>query len=377
MEESIAVVGAGIAGASVAYHLGASSDAPVTVFERGAIGAETTGKSTAVFRFMDDPVLVSMKRDAMALYNRLLADPAAHPEYELIGRLEASTTEAGAARLAERATDIDTGTYLDAVEIPTEVFVPELDTDALTGAVYNPNAGYFRPIELAHELVERARDRGVEFRTNTEITDVETEDGAVSAVHTEAESLPVSHVVSAAGPWNLSIARSVGLDLPIRHTLAPILKLEPSRPLPHALPNIKHTDTGYYFVGRADGSILVGHSPGTYEEAGTEYDPGTVGDEVPEELVSGAIDEMRTLFPSLLDAEVVEEWVGVRSLTPDGRPLVGPTAVEGFSIVAFNSEGIQLAPAAGRVVAAGVSGAEPPGYAEAVSPSRVGEARSG
>jgi sarcosine oxidase subunit beta len=377
MEESIAVIGAGIAGASVAYQLGSRTDAQVTVFERGAIGAETTGKSTAVFRFMDDPVLISMKRDAMALYNRLLADPVAHPEYDLLGRLEASTTEAGAAQLAERAKNIDTGTYLDATDLATEVFFPELDTDPLTGAVYNPNAGSFRPIELAHELVERARGLGVSFRTNTEVTDIEIEEGSVRAVHTPSKSQPVSHVVSTAGPWNLSVARSVGLELPIRHTLAPILKLEPTRPLPHVVPNIKHTDTGYYFLGRDDGSILVGHSPGTYAEAGTEYDPEDVRDEVPEELVSGAIDEMRTLFPSLLDAEVVEEWVGVRSLTPDGRPLVGPTTVEGFSIVAFNSEGIQLAPAAARVIAAQITGAEPPDYAASVSPSRDGKASSG
>lgn len=368
MDEPIAIVGGGIAGASAAYHVGRASDAPVVVFERCDVGNATTAKSTAVFRLLDGPTLTAMKRDALALYNRFLADPRADPGFELIGRMEVATTDDGAADLGDA--DLVTGAVLDGDELPRTVVVPELDADAVVRARYDGNAGTFRPAELAHEFAARAREAGVEFRTDTEVVGVETEDGRVAAVRTSDGTMAVSHVVAAAGPWNREVAGFVGLDLPVRHTLAPILRLDPATSLTHTLPNLKHHESGYYFVGQPDGTVLVGHSPGDYETAGRTYDPDAVSESVPDDIVSGMTDVVRDLLPALRDATVVDEWVGVRSLTPDGLPMVGPTSVPGFSVVAFNSEGIQLAPGAGRVLAAHLGDADTPAYAPAVSPLR-------
>jgi glycine/D-amino acid oxidase-like deaminating enzyme len=369
MADSIVIIGAGIAGASVAYHLGTRADASVTVVERGAVGAETTGKSTAVFRLMDDPVLSSMKRDGMALYNELSRSPSARPAFVRTGRLEVATTADAGAPLAERAAALENASYHDGDRLCRTVYFPELDGEVVAGALFSPNAGYFRPAELAHELLARAREAGVSVETGTEVTDVEKSDGTVTGVRTD-ERLPADHVVSAVGPWNPAVARLAGVEPPIKHTLAPILKLQPEGFRPHVLPNVKHVESGYYAVGRRDGSVLVGHTPGSYDAAGTEYDPDAVSDEVPPDIVDGALDAIGELFPSLADAPVVEEWVGIRSLTPDGRPIVGPTAVDGFSIAAFNSEGIQLAPAAGRALAASIAGNDRPEYADAIHPSR-------
>ncbi|MFO7927610.1 MAG: NAD(P)/FAD-dependent oxidoreductase [Halobacteriota archaeon] len=368
MDETIAIVGGGIAGASVAYHLSERTDASITVFERNAVGAETTARSTAVFRQMGDSALDPMKRYGMRLYNGFLSEPRANPRHQLIGRFEVATDDEHAAPL--RAAEPPTGAYFEGEELEDVALVPELETDAVTGALYNPNAGVFSPVELTHEFVERARENGVEFLSNTEVADIETDDGGVAAVRTAEERCPTTRVVCAAGPWNLAVGRLAGLELPLRHTLAPIARLEPTTELPHPLPNIKHGASGYYFLGQPDGTVLVGHSPGSYADAGTEYEPETVPDTVPDEVRSGMTDAIERFLPSLLDAEIVEEWVGIRSLTPDGRPIVGPTAVDGFSIVAFNSEGIQLAPATGRVITANLTDETPPDYADVVSPSR-------
>lgn len=367
MGEHVAIVGGGIAGASVAFHLSQRTDVPITVYERNTVGAATTARSTAVFRMMGDPVLDEMKRYAMGLYNDFFAAPEATPEYELIGRLELSS-EPDHPSLRERKPP--TGAYVSGDELSETALVPELASNAVAGALYSPNAGIFRPVELTHEFVERARNNGVEFRSNTEITDIETDANGVTAVQTDANRFPADHVVCAAGPWNLEVGRSAGLEFPLRHTLAPIARLEPTRPLGHTLPNIKHVDSGYYFVGQGDGSVLVGHSPGSFQDAGTEYVPDSVSRSIPDEVRSGMIDVIERLLPPLLDADIVEEWVGIRSLTPDGRPIVGPTGVDGLSVVGFNSEGIQLAPAAGRIIAAQILGDEPPAYATDVLATR-------
>jgi sarcosine oxidase subunit beta len=369
MGDLITIVGGGIVGASVAYHLSERTDSSIIVFERDTLGTETTAKSTAMLRLADQPELLRMKNYGFQVFNEFLAEREANTEYSKIGRFELATTPEEADDLQQ--VNAPVGTYIDGDDLDEQVIFPELRTQEVAGALYLPNAGYFRAVELTHEFAERAKANGVSFRTNTEVIDIHTEDHSVTAIETEAGVTSVSHVVAAAGPWNPQVGRMAGVKLPVRHTLAPILKLRPESPFPHVLPNLKHEETGCYFRGVVDGNVLVGHSPGSYDEAGTEYDPVTVDESVPPAIRSKQLDVIDQLLPTLLDAEVVEEWVGVRSRTPDARPIVGETNVDGFSICAFNSEGIQLSPSAGRCIAAQLTDEDPPAYASAVSPVRL------
>jgi sarcosine oxidase subunit beta len=79
---------------------------------------------------------------------------------------------------------------------------------------------------------------------------------------------------------------------------------------------------------------------------------------------------LERFLPSLSDAPVVDEWVGVRSLTPDGNPIAGWTAVDGLSVIAFNTSGIQLSPGVGDVVATQLVDREPTNYYDSLSISR-------
>jgi sarcosine oxidase subunit beta len=99
-------------------------------------------------------------------------------------------------------------------------------------------------------------------------------------------------------------------------------------------------------------------------------DPDTVSDSVSAEFRNTAIDVIDQLFPFLLDADITEEWVGVGSRTPDHWPIIGWTDVEGFSIAAFHSQGIQLAPAAGDIIARQLVDGEPTAYYDEVSIAR-------
>lgn len=360
-----AVVGGGIAGASVAAHLADRTDDPVTLYERGRVAGETTAKSAAFFGYYGGPVQEPMKRYGMARYNEFAADPRADPRYELVGRLRVATSEAGAAGLdAPRAVE-----RLDPGAVHERLFCPALDADALAGATYRPGVGFVRPREFALEFLARAEERGATVREETPVEEVLVEDGRATGVVVDGEREPADHVVLAAGPWTARLARACGLDLPLGHTLAPIRRIRPSDPLPHTLPIVSHAESGVYVRGHEDDTLLVGHHPGG---EGEERDPDAVPESVPEAVRAETDRALGELLPPLADAEPVEEWVGVRSTTPDGEPVVGPTAVDALSVVAFHSSGIQLSPAAGDLVARHVAGADLPGYAEAVSPARFG-----
>ena len=389
MTESYHVIGGGIVGSSVAYHLSRRTDAPVTVYEQGELGAETTRKSLAFFGYYGDAVQWRMKRYAMDLYNDFFADPRADPAYTLVGRLQVATSPDGAAGLreeyealaagrAERARPNGDGPPADASPIqyvaPEDLTVsmalPYLDTSEVEGTIYRPQVGYLRPREMAREFAARAEENGATVREHSQVEEVLTADDRVTGLVVDGETVDADEVVCAAGPWNPKVARSVGVELPVRHTLAPVLKLEPETPRQYSVPWVTHRESGFSIRRDIDGTILMTHHPVGGYDAATEYDPGDVGDTVPDDLRERGLATLERLLPAAADAEVVDEWVGVRSATPDGNPIVGWTALEGFSIAAFSTSGIQLSPATGKVIAAQLLDDNPTSYYDGLSVTR-------
>jgi glycine/D-amino acid oxidase-like deaminating enzyme len=385
MTRTYGIVGAGIAGASAAYHLGRRTDDRVVVFERGEAGAATTARSVAQFGFYGDETQYRMKRYGMALYNRFFADPRADPRYGFAGLLTVATTEAGAAELehavatggdeslgkvAGSGFDRDLVEYVPGGELKETLLLPPVEESEIEGALYRPKMGYMtRPAELAREFVERAAEAGVEFRFETPVREVETDANRVTGVVAD-DRFPVDELVCAAGPWNVELAREVGIDLPVRHTLAPVLELEPDSRLEYGLPAINHHEGPHAIHRRRPDACLVGYNPPGGYDRDRVLDPDEVGDTVPTEIREGMLEAVERLTPAFAAFPVVDEWVGVRSQTPDGNPIVGRTAVEGFSIAAFHTSGIQLAPAVGRIVADQLLEDDPTEFHDALSISR-------
>lgn len=164
-------------------------------------------------------------------------------------------------------------------------------------------------------------------------------------------------------------SRRVGLSLPVKHTLAPVLELSVNGLADYSMPIVNHYDSPFSFHRRTPEAFLVGYHPGGYETA-SRYDAESVPERVPASIRRDARSALRRFFPRLGDAAVVDEWTGVRSVTPDGNPIISPTSVEGFPIAAFQTSGTQLAPGAGKLVAAQILGESEPAYADQVSLTR-------
>ncbi len=375
MYVDVAIVGGGIVGSSVAYHLASRSDLDIVVFERAdALAGETTAKSNAMFRMTGSAAERRMKRYGLKVYNDFLADPAvehdADPLYERVERLEVATSPASATALQDRA-DSGVGEPLKSEEIPEHVLFPELRRHAIEAALLFPGAIRLEPRALAREFAARARAAGARFETGTAVRDVLVDSGEVTGVETADGCIRTSQLVSAAGPNNPDVAAMAGYDLPVRHTLGPILDVRP-RPLGHTVPNLKHEDSGVYYTGRGDGTTMIGRAGGGYNRATrrdlADLDDSRVPDDLRETMDEAAVE---LLPPLQLDAvELLDEWLGLVSKTPDGEPIVGLTDVDGFAVAAFNSEGIQLAPAAGRIIAEQLLESRPPDDYPHVDPAR-------
>jgi len=384
VQYSYAIIGGGIAGASIAYHLSNRTDEDIALFERQSLSSETTYKSVAQFGFYGDTTQYEMKRYGMRLYNSFFENTRANPRYQFTGMLMAATERESADRLkryieseGERSIgklgagfNRDLMEYIPGDEIRETLVVGPLNTDVIEGALYRPKVGYMsRPQELAYEFIERAKENGVTIREGTGVTDIHTSNGRVTGLETDdGKDVTADHVICAAGPWNVDIAESIGIDIPVKHTLAPILKLRPQSAIEFDVPIINHFDSRYTFHRRSPEELLIGYIP-PYDEA-TRYEPETVDETVPSDIRNEGVELLADLVPPWLDADVVEQWVGVRSQTPDGNPVVGWTEREEFSIAAFHTSGIQLAPKVGDIIASQVVADDPTPFYDDLSISR-------
>jgi glycine/D-amino acid oxidase-like deaminating enzyme len=192
----------------------------------------------------------------------------------------------------------------------------------------------------------------------------------VTGVVADGDRRSFDAVVAAAGPWNRRLARLVDVDLPVRQTLGPVLILDPTEDVQYDTYSVKHFDSGVYFRQQPDGTVFAGHYPGGYHEAGRDIDPDDAPDRVPSDRRACIRDVVADFFPWTADAAVVDEWVGVRSLTPDGGAIAGWTDVEGFYVTGFNAAGVQLAPVLGHVVAEQLLRGDPTPYYDDVRLSR-------
>jgi glycine/D-amino acid oxidase-like deaminating enzyme len=356
------------------------------LFERQSPASETTYKSVAQYGFYGDETQYRMKQYGMELYNQFFRDPEANPRYTFMGILTTATEQENAEQLQAAVEaggderlgkpgmgfDRDMVEYLDGDEVKKKLLLPPVNETEISGALFRPRVGYMsRPQELAYELLERAEKRGVTVRPNTTVEEITTdEDRATGVVTDDGEEIELDEVICAAGPWNIKLAESVGVDLPVRHTLAPVLKLRPDDQSDYSMPVINHYESPYAFHRRSEDEFLIGYNPGSAYEDADEFDPATMGERVPEDIRDEGIELLERLLPDLIDAEVVEEWVGIRSVTPDGNPVVGWTDLEGFSVAAFHTSGIQLAPSVGKMIAAQVLDDRPTDYYDSLSITR-------
>lgn len=349
--ESVVIVGGGVIGTSVAFHLRDHPD--VTVLEKNALGSGTTAASMGRFNWdVADPFGIYLQREAWRTYEPLVREGVV--DFEPTGYLRVAGTpmeleemHGTAAILREYGLDFE---VLDAAETAEHGVNP----DAVSGGLYQADAGHLNQQDVVEYFADEAREAGVTIDTGTEVTDVVTDGGSgVSAVETTAGRYDADVVVNAAGPWAPALDDLAGVSLPLRHTTGPILVLEGDEPI--SIPFVKNVDGDFYVRPEGGSKALAGRRWGRYDEA-PRLDPDEargVGDRFRRDVA--ALSESH--LPVLEATDVINEWVGLRTVTPDFRPIVGPTSLGGFlAACGMSGGGVGLAPVVGRLVADCVEG---------------------
>ncbi|HXF36543.1 MAG TPA: FAD-dependent oxidoreductase, partial [Actinomycetota bacterium] len=360
------VVGGGIVGCSVAYHLAALGWTDVVVLEARTLTAGTTWHAAGlVAQVRGTHALTDLARYAAELYERLPGETGVDTGFRRVGALTV-------ARTPERFHEIRSGVSMARdFGIPAEVVEPArlkehwppILTEDLVGGVLFPTDGTTNPGFSAMALARGAHDRGIRFVEGCRATGFRLEGGAVTGVLTDRGDVECEAVVIAAGLWSGELARLAGAHVPLHPAEHVWVLTEPAPGAEETLPILRDLD-GYFYVRHYRGRYLVG----AFEPEGR---PRAVA-EVPREEgfaefgpdpdhFAPVLAKARERLPELEVLRFEHHLRAPESFTPDGNFQLGelPEARRLFVAAGFNSQGIIYAPGAGRALAEWIAEGRP------------------
>ncbi len=347
----VVIIGSGIVGSSVAYHLAQAGCTNVLVIEREAHqGKGSTGKSMGGVRAQfSTPVNIQMSRYSIDFFSRF-DEVVGHPaDYRAHGYLFCATSESHLAYLqanCERqvAAGVNNVEWVSPEEI--KAIVPQLRTDDILGGTFCPTDGFVDPHSVMMGFMLNARERGVRLWLDTQVTGIEVENDQIAGVLTSRGRVATRVVVNAAGAWAAGVAEMAGADLPVEPLRRQLVPTEPFDQLPKRFPMVIDMSTGFHFRREGKGILLAWNDPAETVGFKTEFDPTFV-----EKILTRAASRV----PVLAEAGVNPRraWAGLYEMTPDHHAIIGPAPnVNGLYFVnGFSGHGVMHSPASGRIAA--------------------------
>jgi sarcosine oxidase subunit beta len=345
----VVILGAGVMGASIAFHLARRKAGRILVLDKGDVAHGGSGRSSALVRMhYSFPPEVDLAARSLEIFRtwksyvgrdgdfRQTGFVRIVPEKEL-PRLEKNVA-------MQRAHGVD-ARVVDRAQL--HEIVPDWNVDDVPYAAWEPGSGYGDGTGVATDFLERAREMGVEYRSQTRVEAFSTEAGRVTGVVTDRGAVSAPVVVAATGPWSRPLFAGVGFDLPVEgeyHVVA-ILKNPPglAEPAPACIDGITTT----YFRSEVGGLTLVGDFWGT-----RGADPDAFPQSASTESLTSLVERVSGRVPALAEAGIWRSVTGVYDVSPDFRPLIGQLRqTRGLYIVAgFSGMGFKISPAVGLCV---------------------------
>ncbi|MCJ7702386.1 MAG: FAD-dependent oxidoreductase [Anaerolineales bacterium] len=353
----VVIIGGGVGGCSIAYHLADLGWTDVVVLERHELTAGSTWHSAGlVGQLRSDANLTRMMSYSTDLYRRLKAETEQDTGWREVGGIRlASSTERmqDLKKLVGMARSFDVPIDLISPKEAHDMF-PLMSLDGVLGAAYTPNDGVIDPTGLTMALAKGAKNRGVKFFDDTDVTAIHLKDGRVDQVVTSSGTIKTEIVVNATGQWGGEVGKMVGLNLPVVPMAHLYIITKPIEGVQHNFPTLRDPDLLVYWREEVGGLITGGY----------ERDPIPFGlDGIPKDfkykLLPPDWDRFTPLMensikrvPAVETAEIIQLLNGPEGFTPDGEFLLGPTEVKGFWVAcAFCAHGLAGAGGIGKTIA--------------------------
>lgn len=337
----VLILGAGIAGCSLAYHLAKRSVGRIVVFDPQTPGAGATGRAAGIVtEQLWDPWDVEVARESKEEYAQLAArwDPSAFSVNGFArwtkNRDALPILDAAVERLRSWSVPVSA---LDLATLAEKV--PWGRFDDVLGAIWSPDDAVVTPSTMGELYAENARRAGVEFLLGSALHRF-ARDGDHWELVAGGRTTRSSRAVVAAGAWSKRLLALAGYPLPLAPYRTQAAVLRPASPEDRLFPSVHDIDLDVYVRPEANGRILAGDGTELVEVDPDRFSTG--GDE---KFVANLAESFGVRFPGWADAELVRAWAGVCVSTPDRRAIIGPVpGAKGlFTITGFNGFGVMRA----------------------------------
>lgn len=366
-DAQVLIVGGGVVGCSVAYHLAKLGVQNVVLLERRQLTCGTTWHAAGLVPQMRSTRrLTELSVYGKDLYPRLQQETGQDLGLRKNGSLNVATN---LERLEEirRGASMARSCGVDAYEVsPQEAAAlwPGLEIKDVVGAVYIPQDGQLNPVDLTMAFAKGARDLGATLLENVTVLDVLVEHGRAVGVVTEQGEVRAAKIVNCGGMWSRELAARAGVALPVHACEHFYAVTEPVAGLPSNLPVLRNPDSSLYIKEDA-GKLLVGAFEPIAKPWGMQGIPRDFCfDELPEDLdhFLPILDAATRRVPILADTGIHTFFNGPESFTHDDHYLLGevPELKDFFVAAGFNSVGIQSAAGAGLLLAQWIQDGTPP-----------------
>jgi sarcosine oxidase subunit beta len=352
LTSDVVIVGGGVIGASVAYHLAVRGAGNVVVLDRASRPGEgSTGRATGGFRVQfSTAVNVRLSLLARAQLERFADEVGGDCGYHRAGYLWIAETQAELAALraalaVQRANGVD-----DAVEVDPPAIAalnPALRRTGIAGGTYCPSDGFIRPLQLLDGYRLAAQRLGARFAWEAEVVGLRRGPGGrIVAVRTARGEIAAAVVVNAAGAWAGGVARLAGVDLPVTPLRRQVAVTVPTAALPAAMPMTLFAGDGFHLRERDGRVLLLLPAPGAPDPFDAAVDPAWL-----DAVAALARLRVPSLAGVLIDPPAC--WAGLYEMTPDGHAIVGaaPAVANLYFAAGASGHGVMHAPALGRLLA--------------------------
>ena len=352
------VIGGGIVGCSVAYHL-AKAGRDVVLLERKQLTSGSTWHAAGlVSQFHGFPCVTRLACYGIELMQQLEAETGQATGFKRVGAT-AVAMNTGRREELRRRMDVAIGQGVEVQRLSIDELSaqwPLLNTDGILEAIHFPNDGQTNPIDTTMALAKGARMAGARIFENTEVSRLLIDHGRATGVETGQGDIHADNVVNCTGIWGRAFAEANGTQLPIQHNQHFYIVSDPIPELTQPTPVLRIYDEQAYYKEDA-GKLMIGFA----ELNGMCWDPP---DGIPDDFeftelpypdghLDPVLEKCIERVPALCDVGIRTFFNGPEGYTPDGRYYLGEDRnVENLFVAAgFNSSGIQNGPGAGMMLA--------------------------
>jgi glycine cleavage system aminomethyltransferase T/glycine/D-amino acid oxidase-like deaminating enzyme len=366
-EARVVIIGGGVIGCSVAYHLTLLGIKDVHLLERKELTCGTTWHAAGlVGQLRATSNMTKLAQYTSDLYRDLESETSFATGFRATGSIGVAPTDARWEEML-RGADMARNCGLECETLsPEEIAAryPLIQTDDLVGGLYLPSDGQTNPIDTTRAMASAARAGGAHIHEGVTVQDITHTDGKITGVTTDHGDITAQTVVLCGGMWSRDVAAACDVTVPLHAAEHFYIVTEAMDVLPKIMPTIRDPENGIYIKEDA-GKLLVG----AFEPIAKPWGHNGISedfcfDELPPDMdhfEPFLLNAMKRV-PALENAGIRTFFNGPESFTPDDRYMLGeaPNMENLFVATGFNSVGIQSAGGAGKVLADWISKGEPP-----------------